>query len=152
LDENKYKNMNSQLLIDATSHIAGRLASIVAKLILEGKQVVIINAEKSLISGRRNSVILEWLKKLEVSSITNPKHGPFHPRTPNGILTRMIRGMIPRRKPKGKNAMKKLRVYTGTPEKYLQINKIVYDIAKAKKPTPYYISLAEIASRIGRNT
>ncbi|HUH82474.1 MAG TPA: uL13 family ribosomal protein, partial [Nitrososphaerales archaeon] len=46
--------------IDATDQIAGRLSSKVAKLILSGKRVVVVNAEKALISGSRTSVITQW--------------------------------------------------------------------------------------------
>src|SRR5881396_2571413 len=102
--------------IDATDQIAGRLCSKVAKLILGGKRVTVVNAERALISGARNSVIRQWMERLEISSRVNPIYGPIHPRRPDTILRRMVRGMVPRRKPKGGAAMKRLRIYIGVPE------------------------------------
>src|SRR5205807_2248754 len=51
--------------IDATDQIAGRLCSKVAKLILLGKRVTVVNADRALISGARNSVIRQWMEKSE---------------------------------------------------------------------------------------
>src|SRR5712691_1960810 len=58
--------------IDATDQIAGRLCSKVAKQILIGKRVTVVNAERALISGARDSVIREWMQRLEIASRVNP--------------------------------------------------------------------------------
>ncbi|MCS7116775.1 MAG: 50S ribosomal protein L13 [Nitrososphaerota archaeon] len=137
------------IVVDAQYSICGRLASHVAKLLLQGNRVIVVNAEKSLISGNRRSVINEWLKKLEISSVVQPKYGPFHPRNPARILTRMIRGMVPRRKNKGREALKRLRVYVGVPKKYESMEKITFEDAKAKKPLSYYVMLSDLASELG---
>jgi large subunit ribosomal protein L13 len=147
VDSNK-KNIGT-IVVDGDNHIAGRLSSYTAKSLLEGNRVVILNAERVLISGKKKSIIDEELKKLEISSIINPKYGPFHPRRPDTILTRMIRGMVPRRKPKGLEAMKRLRVYIGEPENFKLIKKVTFEKALAKKPLPFYLPLSELAKRLG---
>lgn len=91
----------------------------------------------------------EWLARLELGSVVHPKHGPFHPRTPDGMLTRMIRGMVPRRKPSGLAAMRRLRVYVGVPDAFSSVDPTSFDNAKATKPIAYYVPLGEIAQRIG---
>src|SRR5438876_10907446 len=48
-------HLGGMVNIDATDQIAGRLCSKVAKLILVGKRVTVVNAERALISGARNS-------------------------------------------------------------------------------------------------
>ena len=135
--------------VDATGQIAGRMCSNVAKLLLLGDSVVIINAEKTLFSGQRGSVMQGWFDYLKIASVVHPKHGPFHARTPEGILTRMIRGMIPRSKPKGISAIRRLRVYSGYPKQYAKATFSGFESSSATKPTAYYIPLSEIASRIG---
>ncbi len=135
--------------VDAKGQIAGRLCSKVAKLLLNGDRVIVVNAERTLISGERGSVIRSWLEYLKIASVVHPKHGPFHSRTPDGIITRMVRGMVPRRKPKGIAAMKRLRVYVGVPEEYAEIKFQGFEDAEATKPPAYYISLSEVANRIG---
>jgi large subunit ribosomal protein L13 len=135
--------------VDAKGQIAGRLCSNVAKLLLNGDRVIVVNSEKTLISGQRGSVMRSWLEYLKIASVVHPKHGPFHSRTPDGIITRMVRGMVPRRKPKGEAAMKRLRVYVGVPGEYARVKFQVFENAEATKPPAYYVSLSEIASRIG---
>jgi large subunit ribosomal protein L13 len=135
--------------VDATGQIAGRLCSNTAKRLLNGEKVVIVNAEKCLFSGQRSAVMSAWLDYLKIASVVHPKHGPFHARTPDGILTRMIRGMGPRRKPKGEAAMKRLRVYVGIPDNFEGTKFAGFDNSKATKPSAYYVELSEIAHRIG---
>lgn len=137
------------IVVDGAGHIAGRLASIVAKRLLEGWRVVVVNTEKILISGKMSSIRREWEARLEISSVTNPKHGPFHPRRPDTIFARMVRGMIPRKKAKGKAALKRLRTYIGVPEEYKNAEKTTFKEAMITKPEAYYVSLGEIAKLIG---
>lgn len=137
------------IVVDAQGHIAGRLSSHVAKSLLNGNKVIVLNAEKALLSGSKSSILNEYSKKLEIGSVISPRHGPFHPRRPDTILRRMIRGMIPRRKAKGLEAFKKLRVYIGIPEQYKYLEKTKFEDAIAKKPLSFYLTLGELASRLG---
>ncbi len=134
---------------DGTGLIAGRLCSNVAKLLLRGNSVTIVNAENTLLSGARSMVVNDWLERLKIASVVHPKHGPFHPRTPSGILTRMVRGMLPRRKSSGLAALRRLRVYAGIPENLSKIKFGSLDDSKATKPTAFYVKLSEVSGRIG---
>ena len=79
----------------------------------KGNRVSIVNCEKIMISGTRSNIIKEYRDFLEISSILNPKHGPFHPRRPDTMITKMIRGMLPHgKKPSGVEAHKRLRAHT----------------------------------------
>ena len=137
------------IYVDASGQIAGRLCSKVAKLLLTGNSVVIVNADKALFSGSRYGVMGAFFERLKIASVVHPKHGPFHPRTPSGILTRMVRGMIPRTKSSGATAMKRLRVYEARPSQYISSKLTSFDEAKATKPLAYYVPLGEVAARIG---
>ena len=137
--------------IDATNQIAGRLSSKIAKLVLSGKKVVVVNAENALISGSRTSVINQWKEKLELSSRVNPIYGPIHPRRPDNILRRMVRGMVPRKKPKGATAMKRLRVYVGVPSG-VDASKITkFEDATATRPIPVYVTMGDLSKSLGWN-
>ncbi|PBO83619.1 MAG: hypothetical protein COB91_02670, partial [Nitrosopumilales archaeon] len=61
------------LVIDGTDHIAGRLSSNVAKLLLQGNRVTVVNSEKIMISGRKKSIVGEYKQFLKISSILHPK-------------------------------------------------------------------------------
>ena len=141
--------MAEQVVVDATNHIAGRLCSYVAKMLLKGDKVVVLNAEKAMLSGERYSTIRQWHEYLEIGSIVNPIHGPFHARRPDTIITRMVRGMVPKRRPKGISAMKRLRVYIGVPKNYEGVKGKEFEDAKIRKPVSYYTSIHDLAKLIG---
>lgn len=137
------------IVVDATDHIAGRLASNVAKLLLQGKRVSLLNCEKIMMSGTRANVVGEYKKFLEIASILHPKHGPFHPRRPDTIISRMVRGMLPRKKTSGVEAHKRLRAYIGSPTQFKSQKKIQFEGAKIKSAHARYISMGELGRKIG---
>jgi large subunit ribosomal protein L13 len=133
-------------VIDATGLILGRMASIVAKRLLLGENIIIVNAEKSTLSGKRLSRIKEAREFLEVG---HPGKGPFHPRRPDRIVHRTIRGMLPRRIPKGQQALKRLRVYLGVPDELKNMKMETLPQASAAKLKGPYFTLGEFAKEIG---
>jgi large subunit ribosomal protein L13 len=143
------KQQEAIVVVDATNCIAGRICSHVSKLLLQGNRVAIVNAEKAMLSGNRYKTIDLYKEHLGISSVTNPIHGPFHPRRPDTILSKMVRGMVPKRKPHGISAFKRLRVYMGVPETMKGTKMESFDEAKITKPESYYISIAEVAKQIG---
>jgi len=148
--ETKMVAKNPQtMIIDGTNMIAGRLCSHVAKLLLEGNRVSIVNSENIMISGNRESIIDEYRKFLEVASINNPKFGPFHPRRPDTIITKMVRGMLPKTKSSGRAAFKRLRAYLGVPNELKSMSRTQFEDARIRKSSPYYTSVGELGRMIG---
>jgi large subunit ribosomal protein L13 len=140
---------NKLIVVDGTNCISGRLCSKVSKLLLQGNRVSVVNSEKVMVSGNKYEVIESYKDKLEVSSVTNPIHGPFHPRRPDTIITKMIRGMVPKRKPSGIQAFKRLRVYIGVPDELKNSSLQTFDDAKITKQQSFYISMGDVAKQIG---
>jgi large subunit ribosomal protein L13 len=140
---------NKLIVVDGTDCISGRLCSKVSKLLLQGNRVSVVNSEKVMVSGNKYEVIESYKDKLEVSSVTNPIHGPFHPRRPDTIITKMIRGMVPKRKPSGMQAFKRLRVYIGIPDELKNSTMQTFDDAKITKQQSFYISMGDVAKQIG---
>ena len=138
------------IIVDATNCIAGRMCSHVSKLLLQGNRVVIVNAEKAMLSGNNRYKTIELYKEhLEINSVTNPIHGPFHPRRPDTLLSKMVRGMVPKRKSSGITAFKRLRVHIGVPDEMKDSKMESFSDSKITKPEAYYISVGEIAKQIG---
>jgi len=140
---------NNTIIVDAKGLILGRLASNVAKLLLKGETVIILNAEKAAISGKKQQIVQEAKAFLEVG---HPRKGPLHPRRPDRIVSRTVRGMLPRRKPKGIEAYKRLRVYLGAPLEFENKNVQTIPEASADKLKSPYITVGELAKEIGRWT
>lgn len=137
------------LVVDATDQVMGRLASKVAKLLLEGYRVYIVNAPNTLISGKKKSVVREWKEFLKIGSVIHPRHGPYHPRRPDTILRDVIKGMVPRRKPRGREALRRLRVYNYVPDELPKGRVVRFKEAEPRKPRMYYMTLGELARELG---
>ncbi len=139
-----------EVVVDASGAVAGRLASKIAKMLLEGKKVYVVNIEKAVVTGRRKKVIEDFKRRLEVRSNVNPRrHGPFWPRSPEGIFRRMVRGMLPRRKPKGKEAYRRLRVYRGVPPELRNRELVKFEEALYRENPYGYVTIEEIAREVG---
>jgi len=135
-----------QTVIDASGLILGRMASVVAKRLLLGESIVIVNAEKATLSGRRLSRVREAKVFLEVG---HPGKGPFHPRRPDQIVRRTVRGMLPRRLPKGQAAFKRLRVFLGVPLEFEGVAFETVPEADVRRLRCPYVTVGEFAREIG---
>jgi large subunit ribosomal protein L13 len=125
------------IVVDATNCIAGRMCSHVSKLLLNGNRVAIVNAEKAMLSGNRYKTIELYKEHLEINSVTDT------------MLTKMVRGMVPKRKTSGVEAHKRLRVYIGVPEEIKSSKMESFEDSKITKPESYYISVGDVAKQIG---
>lgn len=134
-------------IIDGDGAVLGRLASTAASLTLDGERVVVVNAEDVVVSGNRSDVVEKYRRKTEFRS----DRGPKQPKRPDGLLRRTVRGMVPYKKQRGRDAMDNLRVYVGVPEEYGDVEleeaeSSVDDIGRGD-----YVRLGEISEKIGAN-
>lgn len=106
------------LVIDANRKIVGRLASVAAKSLLDGKKVAIVNAEKAVMSGNKKDIIKRYTTRLGLKEKANPEHSPYWSRRPDMLVKRIVRGMLPYRKAHGKEAYKRLMVFAGLPKAF----------------------------------
>ncbi|CAD5113176.1 DgyrCDS2365 [Dimorphilus gyrociliatus] len=113
------------LLIDARGHLLGRLASITAKSLLQGQRVVVVRCEGINISGSFYRNKLKYLDFLRKRMNTKPSRGPFHFRAPSKIFYRTVRGMIPHKTTRGKEALGRLKVFEGIPPPYDKKKRLV---------------------------
>ncbi len=101
-----------ELYLDASDQIVGRMASKVAKRLLKGDTIFIVNAEKAVISGSPKATF-EFFRQR--TSRGDPYHGPFYPKLPDMMLKRSIRGMLPKTT-RGREALERLKVFLSVPE------------------------------------
>ncbi len=135
-------------IINAEDTIIGRLASIVAKRLLSGEKIIIVNAEKALISGNPGSVAKKYLDRYHIKTKSNPLQGPFNPRKPDQILKRTVRGMLPYKKSRGKEAYKRLKVFNRLPGLFKDQELEVPSGTLLNNPKSSYISLGELNKKI----
>merc|ERR1712198_11168 len=113
------------VVIDGKGHLMGRLASIVAKNILNGNKVVVVRCEAINMSGNFYRNKLKYLKFLRLRCNVKPLRGPFHFRAPSKIFWRTVRGMIAHKTERGKLALKRLQTFEGVPPPYDKKKKMV---------------------------
>ena len=136
-------------LVNADGLILGRMATSIAKRLLCGEEIVIINAEKAVLSGKKQSKLKDAKEFLGVG---HPRMGPFHYRRPDRIVRKSVRGMLPFRQPKGKQAYKRLKVYMGIPNTFKDQKMETLSNAQAEKLTCPYLTVGEFAKEIGWNS
>ncbi|NPA75528.1 MAG: 50S ribosomal protein L13 [Euryarchaeota archaeon] len=134
-------------IIDADNMIMGRLASKVAKDLLRGEEIIIVNAEKAVITGNKEYIIEKYAKMREIGT---PRKGPRYPKMPDRILKRTVRGMLPVKKGHGKEAYGRLKVYMGVPRELSDKKLEVYEDARNTK-LKGFITLKELSRHLGAN-
>jgi large subunit ribosomal protein L13 len=137
------------LLIDASNHIMGRVASVAAKQALHGRKVVVVNAEKAIIAGQKHKTIRAAMHELTTGTHGSQERAPTHPRRADTYFRRAIRGMLPRKKPKGKAAFSNVKVFIGVPEEYSGKQLERLPEADASKLRCRYITVGELCKAIG---
>ncbi len=134
------------IVIDGTDAPMGRLASYVAKQLLNGETVVVVNAEKIVVSGDPDAVYEMYRSRLELKTHRNPIiNKPKYPRTVTGIFRRAVRGMLPRWRKRGRDAFRRLRVWRGVPEEVKDIDPVRLDFRLPRT----YVRLGDLAKRLG---
>ncbi len=133
-------------VIDASNLILGRMASNVAKRLLKGEEIKIINAEKAIISGRKATTLERYKRYIERGS---REFGPHFPRRPDQIVSRTIRGMIPHKKATGIDALKRLKVYVGMPQELGKEVTTIEDASITRLSTINYMALGELSKKLG---
>lgn len=134
------------MIIDANELIIGRLATFVAKQLLLGEEVSIVNSEKAVISGPRKKILNNYKEKRERG---HPYAGPFTPTQPHMLLKRTIRGMLPWGQSRGREAYKRIKCYNGVPKEFQ--GKQFETVAQAnvsKLPHYKFMKLSELSEEL----
>ncbi|MDD5111591.1 MAG: 50S ribosomal protein L13 [Candidatus Altiarchaeota archaeon] len=145
----------NRMIINAQNQTLGRMLSYAAKQALKGSEVIIINAEQAVITGKKEKIFNDYLAKLEIKNRGNYTRGPFHYKRPDLFVKKTLRGMLPFDKPRGVEAFKRIRIYIGEPESEIaRFHKI--DLKKEKphnlEPRTHvgdYVTVSELCKFIG---
>jgi len=104
-------------IIDGTNAVLGRLASYVAKELLKGEEIAILNCEKVIITGNKKTTEREFKEKR--SRVGSGQKGPKLSRSADRIVKRTIRGMLPNHRfGRGREAWKKIKCYNKVPKEF----------------------------------
>ncbi|MAE43153.1 50S ribosomal protein L13 [Candidatus Woesearchaeota archaeon] len=137
------------MIIDANNIILGRLGTYAAKKALLGEKIDIVNCESCMITGDKKRVLEDYKRKFKMGT---PKKGPFFYKMPDRFVKRSIRGMLPYKKERGRNAFDNIKCHIGVPEN-LKDQKLeaLKEATIEKLPNLKYISVKEICNQMGAN-
>ena len=133
-------------VLDASDLILGRAASHIAKRLLNGETIVVVNAEKSVVTGHRAMVLDFYIANRARGS---KRSGPHYPRYPDRIFRRTVRGMLPHLKTRGKVAFDRLEVHIGVPPQYSGRTTQTIENARARPALRPPTTLEEISRLLG---
>jgi len=144
-----------EVVVDATMHRLGRAASRIAKMLLSGVNVTVVNAEKAIITGRKEAILERYKFLISRRALVSPKRGTvWYPRRPERIFWYTIYRMLPRHNRRWREALKKLKVYVGVPSELENAEKIVIEDAILREPRSRsgriirYMTLGELSEEL----
>lgn len=133
-------------VIDVSGLIVGRAASLIAQRLLAGEDIIVIRAEKAVVTGSRASVLEIYRANRARGSV---RSGPHYPRNPDRIFRRAVRGMLPHLKSRGKAAFDRLTVYIGCPDAYAKMSASTIPDAQARAALRTPLTLEEVSRLLG---
>lgn len=135
------------MIIDATDLIVGRMASIAAKKAMLGEKIDIINCQNAVISGSRKNIIANYKQKKARATVFK---GPYIPRMPDRFVRRIIRGMLPYKKEKGRKAFERIMCYIGVPKEFEGKKAETIDNASiSKRNLTRFVRISDLCSELG---
>lgn len=134
-------------VIDGTNCVLGRLASHVAKELLKGEEITIVNAEKIVVIGGPKDIMTKYKQRLGLHDIAKPVKSPHYPKRPDLFVKRTIRGMIPYRTRRGRIIYRKVIAYMGTPKEFE--GKAVKIKEVKMKTDVKYLTVEKICKKLG---
>lgn len=135
------------MIIDAKDTILGRLGSYVAKQVLLGNKVNVINCEEAVISGRKDDILDGYIRRLHRKA---PGKGPYFYRRPDMLVRRTIRGMLPFKRARGRDAFKNVKCYIGVPDNLKNEKSLTIEKANVQKLyAADYLKIKDICKAVG---
>lgn len=133
-------------VIDGTDLILGRASSRIAKMLLQGEEVHLVNAEKMVRIGNPKDITERYKARRRIKHKATPEHSPKWSNVPHFLVRRIVRGMLPWKKATGRAAYKRLRVYSGNPKNLENAKSL--DQAKFTKRARY-ITIYQLCKHLG---
>ncbi|MBT3813955.1 50S ribosomal protein L13 [Candidatus Woesearchaeota archaeon] len=128
--------------------ILGRMAAVIAKASLLGEEVNVVNCEKMVVSGRKTNTVAQEKQKRDRKGY--PLKSAKFSKLPDRYVRRTIRGMVPWKQARGKEAYKRVMCYIGIPAGLADKEMITIKEASMKKlPTLKYMTVGEVCKRLG---
>ena len=144
-----YAEFDADVVIDARDCILGRVASQISERALDGERIAVVNAEQAVITGSEDDIMEVYRKRNEVGS----DRGPHYPKRPDRMFKRSVRGMLPYKTTRGRNAFENVRIYVGNPyetDEGVEAD-VLEDTSLDRLSNIKFVSLGEVSEELGAN-
>ena len=138
------KKEEKYTIIDGKDLILGRMGSKIAKRLLMGEKIKIVNCKDVVILGNKKYILERYKNKLKNRVV---KQGPYYSRSPADLVKRGIRNMLPYKNQRGIDAFKRLKCYNSVPSILLNEKKEVIESAKLNEDSVFYYTKFETISK-----
>lgn len=147
--EQKAAKKAEYTLIDGKDLVLGRLGSHLAKRLLLGESIKLVNCKDIVILGKKKFLVERYKNKIANKVI---KQGPYYNRSPADIVKRALRNMLPYKNQRGIEAFKRITCYNSVPSTLLKEEKGTVEGAKLDSESVfYYTRVEEICRTLGYN-
>jgi len=136
---------DADVVVDARDCIMGRVASNVAELALDGERVAVINTEDAVITGNEDDILGTYRKRAELGSDS----GPYYPKRPDRIFKRAVRGMLPYKTDRGREAFENVRLYVGNHVD--EEGEVLEGTSLDRLSNIKFVTLGEVSEELGAN-
>jgi large subunit ribosomal protein L13 len=136
---------DADVVVDARDCILGRVASQVAERSLDGETIAVVNAEDAVITGSEDDIMSTFRTRAEIGS----DQGPATIKRPDRIFKRSIRGMLPHKSDRGREAFSNVRVYVGNP--FDDDSVVLEGTSLDRLSNIKFLQLSEVSEQLGAN-
>ena len=134
------------MIIDAKDAVLGRLSTYVAKQLLLGNKIDVVNCEEAIVSGKKQSILENYIRRIDRKA---PTKGPYLYRRPDFFVKRTIRGMLPFKRARGRHAFGHIKCYIGMPENLKNEKAMILESNASKLHSTDYLKVKDICKAIG---
>jgi large subunit ribosomal protein L13 len=136
------------IVYDATDLIMGRLCSHIAKQLILGEKIEIVNIDQCIITGRPDEIYARYKVHREKG---RPTKGPFIHRKEKDLFKRSLKRMLPFKTTRGQEALDRIKVYKGIPARFQgQKFETIKTANVSKVPNLKYIKLTQLSKFLGK--
>ncbi|MCA9487069.1 50S ribosomal protein L13 [Candidatus Woesearchaeota archaeon] len=135
------------VIIDGKDLILGRMGSKIAKRLLMGEEIKIVNCKDIIMLGKKKFLVQRYKEKISNKVV---KQGPYYDRSPADIVKRSMRNMLPYKNERGKLAFSRLKCYNSTPSTLLNVEKEeLKEVVLNEDTVFYYTRIGELCAALG---
>ncbi len=136
------------MIVDVKGLVAGRIATKVAKALIKGESVTVLNAQDAVVVGNSESIMEKYKRRVDAAIKSNPHFGPKYSRVPDRMFRRMVRNMLPTKKSAKERLIKNLEVFNAVPKELAKEKAITFEEFQCNERYGY-MTMKEIAEALG---